>query len=245
MVEPIRERGINGAEKRGYVKSVICQYIIESEKAVSREDVADYILGWSKENTRQPIRQRSGIFKHIKELSDDHKVITCKKEGYGYVYYVDTNLEAFRKLAEFFLNNDMLWMFVTTDYFKKIFSEHFSAMFHESFDIKKLPQKELDVYRSIFEVSPSCFELLMKSNLHLQGNLKRLLSSINFSSNMIKDHFLLNNINPNHFVRKDIFALLISCYIVDSTLNKLRLDTDPDPKVCLISAKRLQKLINT
>lgn len=142
----IRTKGKKGTEKRGIVKSQILAYISDNP-GKTQDEIVDYIKEWSEKNLQIPIKQGSGIRKHIRELKtytkeikkpaidkegeeikDKHGkktfTIDSKEEGLGLLkeenhnYYLScNNYKSFIELLNYFKKNDTMMVFLRTHYF--------------------------------------------------------------------------------------------------------------------------------
>lgn len=131
-----RAYGASGAEPRGKIKTKILVYVYDSKTSVSRDDIADYIIDWSRNNLKIPIRQRQGIYRHVLELSKEQKLI--KKDKINNTYYyspLDLTLHNFREVCKYSLKNDNFSILMDSHYFKEKLALFLNDLLKEAFDI--------------------------------------------------------------------------------------------------------------
>lgn len=151
--------------KRGKVKTEILNLIYNSKKSLSRKNIVDHITKWSEKNHTEPITQESGIYKHIKELSDKELIKTEKKGYFQYYSRLEFGLISFKIICQYMIINNALNQFMKTDYFRETLAFSLNQIAKDSFNIKLpcISQDDLgmETLFEILEKSPTATKLLI------------------------------------------------------------------------------------
>jgi len=217
-----RQKGVLGAESRGMIKCQILFFINDSNDWTDREAIVDYVKEWSANNLDIPIKSQSGIYTHIKDLSDKYKLI--KKEGneiIGYKYFKDTSFDNFKSVVEFVFNSGEEFNFMQTDYYDYCFVKYIAGngLIGKKFNMTlNKDSMENTIYLKAFLFSPSLLNYLVLDNSMFENKentlniFAKVYERIGFKSGLLKKFSgLLGKIFK--ITRTDVF-LLVSIFVM-------------------------------
>lgn len=137
-------------EKNLLVKGFIVLFLCHKSPQ-TRDDIADVVIEKTREADMPPIRQRQGIYRHIKELAIDGYIVE-NKEKTPYSYHLpEISYQNFKNLCEFFQRNRRWDKFIKTDYFLKSFRTVFRDIVKEGFSIALPDYAKLEKHTTVID----------------------------------------------------------------------------------------------
>jgi hypothetical protein len=155
-------------EPTGLIKTTILSYIYTNKDGLTREDIADRIVEFSRKELKEPITQRSGIYRHLADLSKEH-LIDEEKSKIPFTYgKLAPTLKNFKRLCTNFLKNESIQQFLQMPYFEFTFRIIFKDMAKENFgkDVPDIVEiqgytREIDLLCSLIKMSATATRLLV------------------------------------------------------------------------------------